>query len=261
MSLILEALKKSEAERRVGQPPGLLTQLPGVMQARRTAWPWFGLLLVPVLVGAAWWFGRVSAPLEPAEPESDSVAMIEPTPAPAQQREPEPAEVAAAPAAAPRPSPRAPAALRTAPPTISPEASGERETAAMSAAEGELMLPSLPAPLPSPGPSQPAAALPGAAAARVAAPAPAPGKPPASSTQSELPELRDFDIALRADLPPLRASMHVYDADPARRFVLIDGRRVSEGDVLGESLFLIEIRRDGSVLEFRGRRFLLPRPG
>jgi general secretion pathway protein B len=88
-----------------------------------------------------------------------------------------------------------------------------------------------------------------------------PSERPSVPAPPDLPTLREIDAALRADLPPLRASMHVYDSDPARRFVLIDGRRVQEGDVLGESLFLIEIRRDGSVLEFRGRRFLLPRPG
>jgi len=43
--------------------------------------------------------------------------------------------------------------------------------------------------------------------------------------------------------------------------VLIDGRRRSEGDRLGEGLVLEQIRRDGAVLNLQGRRFLLPRPG
>jgi hypothetical protein len=94
----------------------------------------------------------------------------------------------------------------------------------------------------------------------IAAAAPA-TEPSSGAAQSDAPELRDLAPTLRADLPPLRVSMHVFDADPARRFVLIDGRRLSEGDVLGEGLLLIEIRRDGSLLEFRGHRFLLPRPG
>ncbi len=257
MSLILEALKKSEAERRVGQPPGLLSQLPVASPARRNAKPWLGLLLLPVLIAAAWWFGRTSAPLVPAGGDAEEVAAIEPSPASVQpQQEQQPVAVPAPPAAAPRPIARPPAALREAPPATSPEVSGERESAPVSAAEGEAMLPSRPARL---TPSEQSVAA--DAAEEMAASVPAPPGQPAVPAESDVPALRDFDAALRADLPPLRASMHVYDSDPARRFVLIDGRRVREGDVLGESLFLIEIRRDGSVLEFRGRRFLLPRPG
>jgi len=43
------------------------------------------------------------------------------------------------------------------------------------------------------------------------------------------------------------------------RVVLIDGRRVREGDEISPGLRLLEIRRDGSVLELDGQRFLLPR--
>ena len=85
-------------------------------------------------------------------------------------------------------------------------------------------------------------------------------EPPAAAVE-RLPELRSLTPALRADLPPLKVSMHVYDADPARRFAIIDGRRVAEGDVLGRELWLVEIRREGSVLRYRDERFLLPRPG
>jgi len=76
-----------------------------------------------------------------------------------------------------------------------------------------------------------------------------------------MPGLRDLPATDRAALPPLKLSMHVYADVPAERFVLIDGRRYGEGMTLAPELLLHEIRRDGIVLEFRGRRFLLPRPG
>ena len=131
----------------------------------------------------------------------------------------------------------------------------------MSAAEGEALLRGAPLALPeTSATATPPAEIESEAMPPIAAAEPATA-PSSGAAQSDAPELRDLAPTLRADLPPLRVSMHVFDADPARRFVLIDGRRLSEGDVLGEGLLLIEIRRDGSLLEFRGHRFLLPRPG
>ena len=54
--------------------------------------------------------------------------------------------------------------------------------------------------------------------------------------------------------------MHVYTEDPAGRVVIIDGRRLREGETVSEGVRLTEIRRDGSVLEIRGRQLLLARP-
>lgn len=54
--------------------------------------------------------------------------------------------------------------------------------------------------------------------------------------------------------------MHVYTEDPAGRVVIIDGRRLREGETVSEGVRLTEIRRDGSVLEIGGRQLLLARP-
>jgi len=240
VSLILEALKKSEAERRVGQPPGLLSHAPFAPPQRRSPWPWLLLVLVPILVLAAWWFGRTSAP--PVEtPVAQAPAEPAPAPAEAESAPYEPAPAAAPPRPAAVATPRP--ALREAPPPAPEDARTERESQPMLPTEGEIAL-QLPAPLPAPVYSEVTAAAP------VSSPA----------AEPDLPELRELPSALRADLPPLRVSMHVFDADPARRFVLIDGRRLTEGGRIDTGLDLVEIRRDGSVLAFRGQRFLLPRP-
>ena len=57
----------------------------------------------------------------------------------------------------------------------------------------------------------------------------------------------------------MKLSMHVYNPDPALRFAIIDGQRVGEGAQLGSAIVL-EIRRDGVLLDVSGRRVLLPRP-
>lgn len=75
------------------------------------------------------------------------------------------------------------------------------------------------------------------------------------------PMLFELPLATRQNLPPLKVSMQVFHADPTRRFAIIDGKRVSEGGVVGNELNLLEIQRDAMLLEHRGTRFLLPRLG
>lgn len=73
------------------------------------------------------------------------------------------------------------------------------------------------------------------------------------------PPLSSLGAERRGRLPPLKVSMHVYAEAAGDRVVLIDGRRLREGDEISPGLRLVEIRRDGSVLELEGQRFLLPR--
>ena len=64
------------------------------------------------------------------------------------------------------------------------------------------------------------------------------------------------------DIPGLETfkgpRLHVYDRNPAARFVFINGQRAREGEVLQNGLRIDEIRADGTVLSFRGARFLVP---
>jgi general secretion pathway protein B len=94
---------------------------------------------------------------------------------------------------------------------------------------------------------------------------PAPALPPAIDAAPDkpdgLPWAYELPLALRQALPPMKLSMHVWNADPARRFVILDDTRAAEGGPAGKDLTVIEIRREALVLEFRGARFLLPRGG
>src|SRR3546814_1275002 len=59
MSLILQALRKSEAQRQLGQAPSLLSAVPGLSAKRSNRWRRIGYLLVVVLVAfGAWWLGQ-----------------------------------------------------------------------------------------------------------------------------------------------------------------------------------------------------------
>lgn len=275
MSLILEALKKSEAERRLGRAPDLMTPMP-VTGVRRSRAPFgIGLAVVALLVAgaAAWWLWSGNTPPETPAPAgvaapplaAPDAAVSGPdasaTPEAASGRGGTETEVAA-PRSRPAPLP----ALRAdeprddadVPAPADPEfGSVERESIAV-----------LPGRLPSPSPSKPAPAQ--VAPTRPLAPS---GPPPAPAPEAsarvgdplglasaDLPRLDQLSAQERESLPPLKVSMHLYAEDPAARFVLIDGRRYTGGESIAPSLRIVEIRREGTELDFNGHHFLLPRP-
>jgi len=77
-----------------------------------------------------------------------------------------------------------------------------------------------------------------------------PGEP-APISYWELPD------AVRADIPEIKFSVLVYALKPAERFVLINGQRLGEGDTAQPGLVVKEIRRDGVVFTYRLYQFLV----
>jgi len=237
MSLILEALRKSEAERRRGLPPDLHAELPPTPLPRARAVParWWATAAFASLALLAWWLlrtpdARVDAPSPraarnapdasaPAMPRTDNTALPAVTPSPDAAVAPVPTSAATTPTAAPEPV---------------------------------QDLPSDGAQVDATAPSSPAPQAPTAAAA---APVPAASTaPPASDRPLSLAEL---DPGARDALPPLRMSMHLWNETPALRFAIIDGQRVSEGDTVGD-VRVARIERDGVVLQWQGRAIHLP---
>ncbi len=268
MSLILEALKKSEAERRLGRAPDLLSPVPREAAGRPTWLGGFalGLGLALVTIGlAAWWLaGRTpdAVPAAPAPVVAETGAPVvapqaAPPPVRAQARRQTPearARRAPDPALAPAPALRDPEyAARERESVALPAGSEPYDGAATAGAPRSASQPAAPT-LPDAAPTR----VPVAPVAPVSVPAPAPVAMP--EPLEAVPHLAWLTAAEREGLPPLRLSMHVYDPDPAARFVLIDGHRLREGDAVADGVVVDSIRPDGVALERRGRRFLLPRP-
>lgn len=88
----------------------------------------------------------------------------------------------------------------------------------------------------------------------------APPSAPAASTQNAQP-YSELAFSVRKSLPELRLSMHVYTADPAQRFVILNDSRLGEGEKTTDDVFVREVRPDGVVLEFQSQRFFYPRDG
>ena len=73
-----------------------------------------------------------------------------------------------------------------------------------------------------------------------------------------LPTIHDLN-ASGANLPELRLSLHVYDAEPSRRYVLLNSTRLREGESTPDGLRLERITESGVVLAWRNRRFTVQR--
>jgi len=234
MSLILQALRKSEAERRLGQAPTLLSPMAALPITSNRGWRRLGYGLALLLVAAlAWWLGQRGQHREAAVPAN------------------------IAPLAAPAPPPSTRPQLPAPPALVESGAISGRPAA------------TLPTPVATVKPSLPASAMPAAqppAATQAMPPAPHTEPAPTSATepapamQPPPLHLAALPAAERQGLPALRITMHVFAAQPAQRFAIIDGHRVAEGALLGDGVVLTEITRAGVILDLHGRRVLVARP-
>ncbi len=262
MSLILEALAKSEAERRRGQSPDLFTPMPQPtppQAPRRTGLLIGALLLVVTLIAGGWWF--YSARSEPQTPPVvQTESLTAPTANPPQINAPvasnseqtaPPVAVGPASAAAPPPIASVPAPAVPAPITAPPV--------------------NLPAPVtePNPAPSTPIATVP-------APPTPAPEllapseETVPTDTKSTDPEpivetsnrpqpLSVLGSAVQG-LPPMKISVYVWAENAQRRFIVMDGERTTEGGRIGDQIVLSRIEKEGFVINWQGREYWVDRP-
>ncbi|HSN00937.1 MAG TPA: general secretion pathway protein GspB [Rudaea sp.] len=282
MSLILEALKKSEANRRLGQAPDLGTPF---TPARRERSPLWALLVIVASLGAGlwWWFGRAApAPVSAKPPVSAAPAQNPATPLRhAEQARSAPARkigpviqdpMAAGPVSSSRNAKRQAVQVKQEDQRIfgaqrplapAPDNAIARRIALSAKHRPREQAPGV-ARIAPPAPALPTRA-PKSADMRgyTPPPQPHPETTPAAAAPPKLdmPTYYDLPFATRKALPQLSLSMHVYTADPKQRFVILDGARMVEGDTTPDSMTLREIRPDGVVLEFQGQRFFFPRDG
>ena len=239
MSLILEALRKSEAERRRGEAPDLYAELPPLARTQRRPMPiWLWLVIgVAVLAVALWLVQSVRQAPAPAAVEAIASDTADGDVAPTVVADADP----------PRPTPPAP----TTSTPVRPVVSTPNPAPDIVLAEPPDVASPPPAPAAAP---DIAAVTPPPVAAPETLPVPPPPVPVASD--ADLLRLADLSAAQRKQLPPLKISMHMWNDAPAQRFVIIDGTRLVEGDRIGDAV-LEAIKADGVVLNWNGRRLKL----
>lgn len=99
---------------------------------------------------------------------------------------------------------------------------------------------------------------------------PAPSNPtPSNPTPAETahvqaapspPLVKDFwelPDTIKAAIPPMTFSFHVYSDNPDRRTIIINNRRLREGELISDGLKLIEITPEGVVLSWQKQYFRL----
>lgn len=263
MSLILEALRKSEAARRRGQAPDVHAAMPPPFPAQTKpvpGWLWLlaGSVASLVVLALAWQLlAPTSRPLVAAIPvpgattpvAQESAAQRTASKRPAPTRSPPPLppvqRLIRTPAASPPPT-QAPVATAA---KKQEETSAPRQVATTSNSER------MPAPVAPPSSSD--VTVPAPDQMPISAPAIATLPPPSTPMRDDIETVSDLSPAERRALPPLRLSMHLWNPERARRFVIIDGNRLGEGDRSGD-LVISAITSDGVVLDWRGRSLKLP---
>ena len=240
MSYILEALKKSEQERRRGEVPEInrFDATAPENAYRRSIWPWVVIALVIVnlavlVVWAPWESPEQATPV----PLADEAAPALPQPETTVQRNesaPEPElprkdTVRVAPAKLPEVAPRAP---------VKPPEEARRVSQPVAQPEPEIIRPrtqreSQPAPEPEPEIIRPAA----------------------SPQTSYLPQLQELPADMQRRVPDMSFSSHMYSSEPRFRSIIINGRRLKEGQYLNDDIRVREITEKGVILSLDGTDF------
>lgn len=221
MSYILDALRKSEQERQRGRVPDLYshvdTQVPE--PARRNIWPWVTAAVVVVNVGIIailWSFFRAPVPSQQATVVPPSLAT---SPA-----------LETAPAVHPQPAASVPAPVTNVP-TSAPRQEAVPTTVVVDQRPPVQSTPTVVAPH--------MAATPAMEEPVYRAPAP---------NVAYLPHLDELPASERANVPDMTFSSHMYSSVPRFRSVIINGKRLKEGEYFTETLQVREITDKGVIM-------------
>jgi hypothetical protein len=261
VSILLEALRKSENAQRRSKPPGINDDLPAAPAAVRSRPVLLAVAIALAVVVSGWLIWRQYRPpagyQPPVSVPADTRAPVEKPLAAAQKergagtaRQPEtPARPPAAVAEKPAGGQRTPVETFKAPNGGAGANDGKKKPAP-ARDDAAKVAAALAAAQPPPAAAEPAAEKkPGKATGSE----PFEPAPPAPISYWELPD------AVRAQVPEIKFTVLVYARRPQDRFVLIDGQRLAEGDALPSGPKIVEIRLDGVVFSYRLYRFLVKR--
>ena len=263
MSIILDALKKSETDSQRQSGPALFEVKVAPPKARFPIWAVaIAALLVINMVIVGWLLLRPSTRADETAAQNTPPATASGSPSVAT---PPPRQSGAPPYAA---SNASGPANNGAPPTFAPP-----PTALASAPQSAAMSPAAeetnprPGRLPDSDQNEPTLAGtppdPGASPDDYA-PATDPGTPlfkghVQRGSVSGLMLYQDLAVAAGSNLPQLRLDLHVYAPKPQDRFALINMHKVHEGDSLEGGVRVETITPDGVEMSHSGTKFLLPK--
>lgn len=233
MSYILDALRKSESERRRGRVPDLGQQVQLIHKPKKKsvpvlAWVAIGLVLnAAILAWAFWPRATVDGAQQPAEPAAESTAPV---------AAPEPIETASERAVA------------------EPEPVPEQAPAETSARRNDTLADAIEIPVPTvsendrerptvivPTPREPSEVNPSEAAGREA-------------VSERTPHLVELPLSFQKRVPDLIFNSHIYASEPSSRRVMINDNYLRPGESFS-GITVERITEEGVELSMDGRRF------
>ncbi len=280
MSILLDALRKSEQQKKLGAAPDIYSEAPASPARRRFPWlmPAVAVIfLALVLVGAyvAW-----QVYFQPAPAPATAAVSGSATPAGPGQRQDTPVSGSAnagvtgasEPAVEPAPhldsQPRSPVETLTGerPYQSASQASTPPPTVAGSSGSSAYAPPAGSASSPQAGSSSSApdvdasgaASAPPAVSAAAAAPQSPPARPGEQQQDSGVISYWQLPESVRQQLPTFKITVLVYHEVPGNRFILMDGKRLQVDDPLGSgNLRLLAIERDRAIFRYGAYRFFV----
>jgi len=258
VSYILEALKKSQQERDLGRVPTLATQ-PFFENRPAVANHWG--LAATVLASLAVAIALFAALREDPEALAPVQALVPPLMTPTTPPAPASATVPQLPTEARTPD-SSPA------PSVLAKMAAEEETSpdANTDADGEFQPePVATAIAPAPAPVAPDDPIPEDLRSEIEAFKDQlrqdQGGPPAKKVaKAETPpQKRRLPPEVEKRLPAYLLTVHLFDKEPAKRFVVIGGRKLRQGESTRDGILVEEILPDGVTLAFEGHSFFRPR--
>jgi len=255
MSYILEALKKAQAERQLGNAPTIHAVQPvpalqpDAAASRRPLFIGLGAGALLLLLGAAflWRAGPAQAPaVQAGQGQGQSPAAVTTAPV-----TPAPMAAAAAPTAG-SPAARLPTVSDSlevqappAPPPVRPAQPRVTDAAATTASRAAAT------------PAAPAVQvrMPAPAPARAAAPAAVTQAAAASAPEESLPFLQQLPESVQGGIPRVAFGGYMYSANPADRLLLVDKALRHEGEEVAPGLVLEKLLPRAAVMNYRGVRY------
>lgn len=253
MSYILDALKKSQQERELGQVPNLFSQQ-AARQRRRKLWLMMLLgMLVAFIAGAAVLYTLLPK-LLPQEIPAETVSQAQPPTNTAVANNEQPAATAGqttTQAEQPvRPAPTQPLPTAKLPPKPAPVAVTVPDTAQADEDVPDENLTDRQAEI---------AAMKKRAQEMKSKPLPQTAINQPAPARSEAPvkklDLADLPPDLRAKVPSLNVLMIYADPDPSRSFAIVNGSKMRQGDSTIEGVRLEQIQAEGLLMSVGGQEF------
>jgi general secretion pathway protein B len=286
MSILLNALKKSEAQRQVGGPPDIHAPVDISQDRKPVSRQWLRLILLTVIAAIIAWYGWQQYGHLETTADSDLAGVAEsgPVPVPEQVEQDRESEPSAGPAAEVLGvSSNPPAAVVNFPAKNIQEAEDRKQRLSRSFTQFEAQ--------------PPAEAADNSLADENGLAEQAAGTDEFSKLESSVKAIAQEETLdrsvmpesqrrasrsrqgssesverveesepisfwqipqnLRDSMPEIRITVLVYAAQPEDRFLLVNGVRLVEKEELGSGVMLDEIRRDGAVFVYRNYRFLV----